>query len=66
MKASAPSTVVGPVNPLAQTIDNVIVTLGNQLLPLFSVTPQQITVLLPSSLSPGNYTLQVQSPGNLP
>lgn len=59
----APSTVVGPVNPLAQTIDNVTVMVGDQLLPLFSVTPQQITVLLPSSLSPGNYTLQVQSPG---
>ena len=59
----AASTVAGPLNPLAQTIGNVTVTMGDRLLPMFSVTPQQITVLLPSDLAAGNYTLQVQSPG---
>jgi uncharacterized protein (TIGR03437 family) len=39
------------------------VTTADRLLPLFSVSPQQITVLLPSDLAPGNYVLQVQSPG---
>lgn len=59
----SPGTVAGPVNPLAQTIDNVTVMLGDRLLPLFSVSPEQITLLLPSDLAPGVYMLGVQSPG---
>jgi uncharacterized protein (TIGR03437 family) len=62
----APETVTGPVNPLAQTVGNVTVTTGEILLPLFSVSPQQITVLVPSSLTPGNYILQVETPGQQP
>jgi uncharacterized protein (TIGR03437 family) len=54
---------VGPVNPLAQTIAGTTVTINNSILPLLFVSPQQINAQLPSSLSPGNYTLEVQNVG---
>lgn len=59
----APDTVQGRANPLAQTLDNLTVTLGNQLLSLVSVSPQQIVAQLPSNLAEGDYTLQVHSQG---
>ena len=56
-------TDVGPVNPLAQTIDGVTVTVNDLILPLLYVSPQQINAQVPSELSDGNYTLVVHSPG---
>lgn len=56
-------TQVGPVNPLAQSIAGTSVTINNTILPLISVSPQQISAQLPSSLADGNYTLEVQSTG---
>ena len=54
---------VGPVNPLSQTIAGVTVTVNDLILPLMFVSPQQINAELPSSLAPGNYTLQIQNAG---
>jgi len=54
---------VGPVNPLAQTIAGTTVTINESILPLLFVSPQQINAQLPSSLSDGNYTLEVQNVG---
>lgn len=54
---------VGPVNPLAQTIAGTTVTINNSILPLLFVSPQQINAQLPSSLTPGTYTLDVQNTG---
>lgn len=54
---------VGPVNPLAQTIAGTTVTINNSILPLLFVSPEQINAQLPSSLSDGNYTLEVQNTG---
>jgi uncharacterized protein (TIGR03437 family) len=62
----APDTMTGPTNPLAQTIDGVTVMVGNQLLPLVAVAPEQINALLPSSLAVGVYTLVVQPQGQAP
>jgi uncharacterized protein (TIGR03437 family) len=50
---------VGPVNPLAQAIDNVTVTVNNQLMPLFFISPSQINAQVPSNLAEGDYTLTV-------
>jgi uncharacterized protein (TIGR03437 family) len=43
----ASGTLVGPANPLSQTLLNVTATMGNQILPLYFVSPQQINVQLP-------------------
>lgn len=59
----APHEETGRVNPLAQTIAGVTVTIGERLLPIISVSPQQITAQVPSDLSDGDYTLQVHSEG---
>ena len=56
-------TDVGPVNPLAQAIDGVTVTVNEFILPLLYVSPQQINAQVPSILSDGDYTLVVHSPG---
>jgi uncharacterized protein (TIGR03437 family) len=56
-------TQIGPVNPLAQTIAGTSVTINNTILPLLFVSPTQINAQLPSSLSDGNYTLEVQNTG---
>ncbi|MDQ6760502.1 MAG: hypothetical protein M3Z32_11665 [Acidobacteriota bacterium] len=53
----------GRVNPLAQTIAGVTVTVSDRLLPLVSVAPQQLIAQLPSDLPDGDYTLQVHSAG---
>jgi uncharacterized protein (TIGR03437 family) len=56
-------TDVGPVNPLAQAIDGVTVTVNSYILPLLYVSPQQINAQVPFELSDGNYTLVVHSSG---
>lgn len=53
----------GRVNPLAQTLAGVTVTIGERYLPLVSVSAQQIVAQLPSGLAEGGYTLQVHSSG---
>ncbi len=59
----APQVAVGPVNPLSQSIEGVTVTVNDLILPLMFVSPQQINAQLPSSLSAGNYTLEIQNAG---
>lgn len=54
---------VGPVNPLAQSIAGTTVTINDTILPLLFVSPQQINAQLPSSLTDGTYTLNVQNAG---
>src|SRR5579872_35637 len=62
-ESMAPDTVTGPTNPLSQTLDGVIVTVGDQMLPLLMVSPEQITAQLPPDLPEGQYTLKVTSIG---
>ena len=57
------TTDVGRVNPLAQAIDGVTVTVSDRILPLLYVSPQQINAQVPSDLPDGDYTLTVHSPG---
>lgn len=59
----ASSTQLGPVNPLSQSLNGVTVTVNDLILPLLFVSPEQINAQLPSSLTPGNYTLEVQPTG---
>jgi uncharacterized protein (TIGR03437 family) len=59
----APTVQVGPVNPLSQTIAGVTVTVNDLILPLMFVSEQQINAQLPSSLTPGNYTLEILNTG---
>ncbi len=59
----APALAIGPVNPLAQTIGGVTVTVNNRLLPLMFVSPNQINAQIFSDLPDGNYTLAVQRAG---
>jgi uncharacterized protein (TIGR03437 family) len=49
----------GPVNPLAQTIGDVSVTVNDRILPLLFVSPQQINAQVLSDLPDGEYTLTV-------
>ena len=55
----ASSMVIGPTNPLSQTLGNVTVTVGSSLLPLIFVSPSQIAAQMPWEFAPGNYTLTV-------
>jgi uncharacterized protein (TIGR03437 family) len=59
----APHLEVGRVNPLAQAIAGVTVTVGDRLLPLLYVSPEQINAQIPSDLPEGDYTLQVHAAG---
>ncbi|HUA87150.1 MAG TPA: IPT/TIG domain-containing protein [Bryobacteraceae bacterium] len=59
----AASLQVGPTNPLAQTINNVTVTVNSSLLPLVFVSPTQISAQVPWELQPGSYTLVVHQVG---
>ena len=54
---------VGPVNPLAQTLGDVTVTVSDRLLPLLFVSPKQINAQVPTGLSDGVYPLKVNIPG---
>ncbi len=61
---SLASTVqVGPVNPLLQSIAGTTVTVNQSILPLMFVSQGQINAQLPSSLTPGNYTLEIENAG---
>lgn len=51
-------------NPLPQTLGNVTVRLGDRLLPLFYVSPDQINVQIPTGLAPGDYSLTVRWEGH--
>ena len=53
------------VNPLSQSLNGVTVTVNDLILPLLFVSPEQINAQLPSSLTPGNYTLEVQPTGQI-
>jgi uncharacterized protein (TIGR03437 family) len=57
----------GPdAGPLPQTLAGVTLVCAGQLVPLLYVSPQQINFLLPSGLSPGPQTIEVQnSSGNV-
>jgi uncharacterized protein (TIGR03437 family) len=57
------TTQVGPASPLAQTLGDVVVLLGDRFLPLVFVSPTQINALLPSDVAPGSYTLTVKVTG---
>ena len=59
----AAGTETGPASPLAQTLEGVTVTIGDQLLPLLLVSPGQINAQLPSGLGIGEQTLTVHHPG---
>jgi uncharacterized protein (TIGR03437 family) len=59
----APRVEVGRVNPLAQSIAGVTVTVADRILPLFFVSPQQINAQVPSDLPEGDYTLLVHTEG---
>ena len=59
----APAFEVGRVNPLAQTIQGVTVTVNDRILGLLYVSPEQINAQIPSDLPDGDYTLQVHSTG---
>lgn len=59
----APRFEVGPSSPLAQTIAGATVFLGDRLLPLIYVSPDQINAVLPSDIAPGDYTLTVRMDG---
>ena len=59
----APSLEIGPTNPVSQSLDGVTVTVNDSILGLLFVSPQQINAQVPSSLSPGSYTLVVSPTG---
>jgi uncharacterized protein (TIGR03437 family) len=50
----------GPTSPLAQTLGGVTVRLGNRLLPLLFVSPEQINIQVPSDLEEGTYQLAIR------
>ncbi|MGH9632813.1 MAG: InlB B-repeat-containing protein, partial [Bryobacteraceae bacterium] len=56
-------TEAGPVSPLAQTLAGVTVHLGDRLLPLIYVSPEQINAQLPSDVPVGTHSLTVRSSG---
>jgi uncharacterized protein (TIGR03437 family) len=57
----APTLELGRVNPLAQAIAGVTVTVNDRILGLLFVSPTQINAQVPSGLPDGDYTLQVHS-----
>jgi uncharacterized protein (TIGR03437 family) len=54
---------VGPASPLSQALSGVSVTVGNRILPLMFVSPEQINAQLPRDLAPGEHTLLVKRVG---
>jgi uncharacterized protein (TIGR03437 family) len=59
----APRTEVGPSNPLAQAIADVVVTVNDRILPLLFVSAQQINAQLIPDLPDGEHTLRVRWTG---
>jgi uncharacterized protein (TIGR03437 family) len=55
----APLTEVGPLDAMVQTLAGVAVSLGQRLLPLLFVSPEQINLQLPHDLEPGQHTLTI-------
>jgi uncharacterized protein (TIGR03437 family) len=62
-KSMAQTTLAAGTNPLPQTLADVTVTVGSQILPLLFVSPDQINAQVPFELTDGDYTLTVRSPG---
>jgi uncharacterized protein (TIGR03437 family) len=54
---------VGSSTPLAQTLGGTVVLVGDRLLPLVYVSPEQINAQLPADLEPGEYTVTVRTEG---
>jgi uncharacterized protein (TIGR03437 family) len=59
----AKSFEVANAAPLAQTLGGTIVLVGDRLLPLVYVSPDQINAQLPGDLEPGEYNLVVRTEG---
>lgn len=57
--------VAGANGPLTQTLGNVTARVGQRLLPLLFVSPEQVNAYLPSDLADGEYTVAVRN-GSLP
>jgi uncharacterized protein (TIGR03437 family) len=62
----APATVVGPSNPLAQTIGGTTVKVGSFIMPLVYVSPTLVSAQVPWELPPGAYSLSVNTQGQAP
>jgi uncharacterized protein (TIGR03437 family) len=60
------NTATGPASPMAQALGGVTVTAGGGLLPLYFVSPSQITVQLPPAFPLGPATLTVSAAGQPP
>ena len=59
----AAEAIAGPASPLAQALGGVSVVVGDRILPLLFVSPQQINAQLPFDLVPGTYELRVLREG---
>jgi uncharacterized protein (TIGR03437 family) len=59
----APRIAVSTRNPLDQTLADVVVTVGDRILPLLFVSPEQINAQILSDLPDGQYTLRVRWTG---
>jgi uncharacterized protein (TIGR03437 family) len=57
------NTLAGPTSPLSQALLNITAMLGNQILPLYFVSPQQINVQLPFESSLGAQALVLRQQG---
>jgi uncharacterized protein (TIGR03437 family) len=57
-------SVVGPASPMSQTLAGVTVRIGDRLVPLFFVSPDQINLQLPTDLTPATYTMTVSPFGS--
>ncbi|MBI2687003.1 MAG: hypothetical protein HYX27_11860 [Acidobacteria bacterium] len=53
--------VAGAAGPLTQTLGNVTARIGNRLLPLLFVSPEQVNAYLPSDIADGEYTIAVRN-----
>jgi uncharacterized protein (TIGR03437 family) len=62
----APRYEAGPDSPLAQSLAGVTVALGERLLPLKFVSPEQINAQLFSDLAEGEYRLVIRQPEREP
>ena len=59
----APDVAVGPESPLAQTLAGLTARIGDRLLPLFFVSPEQINAQLPPDLAAGSQVVTVRPEG---
>lgn len=56
----------GPAAPLAQSVGNVMVQVGQSILPLLFVSPEQVNAFLPSGLPEGEHTITVRNGSQTP